>query len=201
MDQQNTNPTPKHVPTEAEIARLEAEAVAALQRGEPIPRRVMPTEAAAPEAEAPAEAPAQPSPANDGFVPYVDDVPEPAAPKKDDAADADDDDDDEEYIPSEWEKRIDALDPKQWRLWQIAGGATVGAVVVASLFIFGEELSSYGLILAALLAILLPRYLERSWRRKLTVARNAMLITMVIGLTIAFVIVGVRNGFVFTKQK
>ena len=38
MDNQN-NPTPKHVPTEAEIARLEAEAAAALQRGEAIPRR------------------------------------------------------------------------------------------------------------------------------------------------------------------
>ena len=38
MDQQNNNPAPeRHVPTEAEIARLEAEAAAALQRGDAIP--------------------------------------------------------------------------------------------------------------------------------------------------------------------
>ena len=40
MDQQSNHPIPeKHVPTEAEIARLEAEAAAALRRGEAIPRR------------------------------------------------------------------------------------------------------------------------------------------------------------------
>lgn len=192
MDQQNPNASPnppKRVLTEAEIARLEAEAVAAIQRGEPIPRRAPLPEDAARSAEDPA--PAKPASA-DAFVPYVDDVPEPAAPA---GAGAEEDDDDEAYIPSEWEKRIDALDPKQWKLVQIAGGFVVGAVVVASLFVFGEEMSTYGLILAALLAILLPRYLERAWRRKLTVARNAMLITMVVGLAIAFIIIGTRTGF------
>lgn len=190
MDQQNQNqsgaePTaPRHVPTAEEIARAEAEAVAAMQRGE------APAKAAAHQADAAPESPAQEA-APSGFVPYVDDVPEPEV-----IADADDEDD--EYIPSEWEKRIDALSPQQWKLFQIIGGAGVGIAAIAALFFTGEELATYGLIVAALLALLLPRYLERAWRRKLTVAKRAMLIAMVIGLAVMFVVTGMRTGFSFT---
>ena len=177
MDQQNRDTAPRHVPTEAEIARAEAEAVAAA-RGEP------------PRPEAPAPGPAMPD-----FVPYVDDVPEaqPAA--------ADDAEEDGEYIPGAWEKRIDALSPEKWRLCQIVGGALVGLAAIASLFVFGEELSMYGLVVAALLALLLPRYLERAWRRKLTTARYAMAAAMLVGLVVIGIVVGVKTGFVFTKQE
>ena len=186
MDQQNRDTAPRHVPTEAEIARAEAEAVAALQRGE-APKPPMPDGAA--EAAETASAP-QPD-----FVPYVDDVPEaqPAA--------ADDAEEDGEYIPSAWEKRIDALSPEKWRLCQIVGGALVGLAAIASLFVFGEELSMYGLVVAALLALLLPRYLERAWRRKLTTARYAMAAAMLVGLVVIGIVVGVKTGFVFTKQE
>lgn len=192
MDQQKPNPTP-HVPTEAEIARLEAEAARALRQGgaDPEPK---------------AAEPAVP----DDFVPYVDDVPEPApapkaakaqAPAKGIEADEEDDEDDEEYIPSEMEKRIDAMTPGQWKFWQIAGGAAVGVAVIAALFLFGQELSAYALILAAVLAILLPRYLERAWRRKLNTARYAMIVAMAVGLVIFFVITGMRTGFQFTTPQ
>ena len=73
MDQQNK---PRPAPTPEEIARLEAEAVAALQRGEepkrPEPQMEAPSSAETPGqagAEAPVEANPQPE-----FVPYVDDV-------------------------------------------------------------------------------------------------------------------------------
>lgn len=169
MDQQNQQPKP--VPTAEEIARLEAEAAAALQRGEPISRHEP-----LPEREAPA------APARHDFVPYVDDVPDPKPAEPAPNSEAADDDEDEPYIPSPWEKRIDALSPQQWKRWQIAGGAAVGLAAVACLFVFGQELSTYGLIVAALLAILLPRYLERAWRRPLAVARVAMIVAMLIGL-------------------
>ena len=193
MDQQNQKPdTPAHVPTEAEIARLEAQAVAALQRGE-----TSPVQGNAPEVQAP--------PAQAGFVPYVDDVPEqkpakpqPAQQAQPEAVDADDDD--EPYIPSEMEKRIDAMTEKQWKRWQMMGGGVIGAVVVAALFLLGQELSTYSLILAAVLAIFLPRYLERAWRRKLTTARFAMVVVMAAGLVVAFLIMGFRTGFVFTRS-
>ncbi len=173
MDQQRNNP-----PTAEEIARMEAQAVAAMQRGE------QPAQPEAPRQEAEPEPPTVPD-----FVPYVDDVP---APEPD--ADGGDDEDEGEYIPSAWEKRIDALTPKQWRTWQIVGGAAVGLVALASLFVFGEELSAYGLIVAALLALLLPRYLERAWRRKLTTARYAMAAAMLVGLAVMAVVMLTRGG-------
>ena len=190
MDQQNPK-TEKHVPTEEEIARLEAEAVAALQRGEAIDRRE------AGDADEPASVPDGEAATRPGFVPYVDDVPDPVptpAPSADASAESDDDDD-EEYIPSEMEKRINAMSPEQWKRWQMLGGAGVGIVIVACLFVFGQELSGYGLIVAALLAIILPRYLERSWRCKLNTARIAMIVAMAIGLAILFVVTGLRHGF------
>ena len=190
----NQTPTQKHVPTEEEIAQLEARAAAALQRGEAIPR---------PEGleEHPEPASPQTEPQRPDFVPYVDDVPEPVKPPEPvEAAEPDEDDDDDgEYIPSEMEKRLDQLTPRQWKLWQIAGGAAVGLACVASLFLVGQELSAYSLILAAVLAILMPRYLERAWRRKLNTARYAMVVAMLIGLVIAFLIVGIRTGFHFTS--
>ena len=154
------------------------QAVAAMQRGE------QPAQPEAPRQEAEPEPPTVPD-----FVPYVDDVP---APEPD--ADGGDDEDEDEYIPSAWEKRIDALTPKQWRTWQIVGGAAVGLVALASLFVFGEELSAYGLIVAALLALLLPRYLERAWRRKLTTARYAMAAAMLVGLAVMAVVMLTRGG-------
>ena len=73
-------------------------------------------------------------------------------------------------------------------------------VCVACLFVFGQELSSYGLIVAALLAIVLPRYLERAWRCKLNTARMAMIVAMAIGLAIIFVVTGMRHGFSLKAQ-
>ena len=191
----NQNPTPKHVPTEEEIARLEREAAEALRRGEPIQRREPLPEAA--REEIPAEA------APTDYVPYVDDVtdPEPAPrPAQAEAApEPDDDDDDEEYIPGEMEKRISEMAPEQWKRWQILGGSALGLAAVASLFVFGQELSAYGLIVAVLLAMLLPRYLERAWRCKLGTARKAIIISMLVGLIAVGLIIGIRTGFKFTN--
>ena len=178
MDRQNPNET-KRTYTAEEIARLEAEAVAALQRGESAPKVELKKEPS--DGDKKADASAAPD-----FVPYVDDVPEPA-PVADGAAD--DDEDDEPYVPSAMEKRLDALTPEQWKRWQIIGGAAVGLASVACLFVFGEELATYGLIVAVLLAVLLPRYLERAWRRKLTVARYAMIAAMVVGLVVMGIII------------
>ena len=191
MDQQRNNPNPeRHVPTEAEIARLEAEAAAALQRGEAVPRRDATPDAPAPTPSTPEDPPNRPD-----FVPYVDDVPKSVSDATDDA-----DDDDEDYIPGEMEKRIAAMTPGQWKRWQILGGGAVGIAIVFCLFGFGPDLATYGLIMAALMAIIMPRYLERAWRCKLNTARMAMIVTMVIGLVAMFVVTGMRNGFSLRAQ-
>lgn len=172
MDQQNNNPN--HVPTAEEIARKEAEAARHL-------------------AEEAAE-----KPAGQAFVPYVDDVPDAPKPARPAAAALpDDDDDDGEYIPSEWEKRIDKLTPAQWKRWQIIGGAAVGAAAFGSLFLFGQELSTYGIVVAVLLALLLPRYLEKAWRRSLNTGRIAMLVAMVVVMVVMILVFGVQTGFTF----
>ena len=193
MDQQNQNPNQeRHIPTPAEIARLEAEAAAALQRGELPTQPKAPTEAGATAAESGA---AQPE-----FVPYVDDVVDVPKPKAASEGEAEiDDDDDEPYIPSVWEKRVDALTPKQWKWTQIIGGAVLGCAAIAILGINSQELSTYRLIVAALLAMLVPRYIERVLRRKLLTARYAMIAAMIVTLVAMFLIIGARNGFVFTK--
>ena len=48
--------------------------------------------------------------------------------------------------------------------------------------------------MAALLALLLPRYLERAWRRKLTTARYAMAAAMLVGLAVMAVVMLTRGG-------
>jgi stage II sporulation protein P len=79
-------------------------------------------------------------------------------------------------------------------------GWAIGIAIVFCLFGFGPDLATYGLIMAALMAIILPRYLERAWRCKLNTARMAMIVTMVIGLVAMFVVTGMRNGFSFRAQ-
>lgn len=188
MDRQNPSEE-KRVPTAEEIARLEAEAAAAIQRGE------APTQP-----QAPVEAPKNTTPPD--FVPYVDDVVDAPAPKreasapKDEAAEAADADD-EDYIPSKWEVRVNALTPKQWKLAQIAGGALLGLVALGLLMIGGEELATYRLIVAALVALLVPRYIERVIRRDLVLTRRAMIVALLVGLVIVFLILGAKNGFQF----
>ena len=190
MDNQHPSEE-KRVPTAEEIARLEAEAAAAIGRGEAT---------AGPRAseEAPGEA------VRPDFVPYVDDVvdapaPKPKAPSPSAGtpAEAEPDEDDEDYIPGKLEERVNALTDKQWRLAQIAGGALLGLAALALLMIGGEELATYRLIVAALLALLVPRYLERVIRRDLVVARRAMIVALVVGLVISFLILGAQNGFQF----
>ena len=215
MDQQN----PKRVPTEAEIARLEAEAAAALQRGEAPSQGKVPSQGRVPSLDrvpsqdrvsSPGEEPtrveaeAAKVPGAPGFVPYVDDVTEAPKPVKSAVPAAeiepeDDDEDDEPYVPGPWEERVDKLTPKQWKLAQILGGAALGLIAVGLLFIGGEELATYRMILAALAALLVPRYVERVLRRELNVARRAMIVSMLVGLVAAFLFIGFRNGFDFTK--
>lgn len=187
MDQQNEQKAPL---TPEEIARLETEAVAAMQRGERPSQDKSPEQ---PEVQAPAKDNTPPD-----FVPYVDDVP--PEPKAEAPAEIEPEGDDEEYVPSPWEERVNALTDKQWRWTQIIGGALLGLVALAILYFGSEELATYRMIVAALLALLLPRYIERVIRRDLVLARRAMIVALLLGLAILFVVIGAQNGFQFTKK-
>ena len=191
MDQQNENRAPL---TPEEIARLEAEAVAAMQRGEAPSQGEVPSQTETP---APTEPTAPQGDARPDFVPYVDDVP--PAPKRTADPEIEPEGDDEDYIPSPWEERVNALTDRQWRRVQIIGGALLGFVALALLMIGGEELATYRLIVAALVALLVPRYVERVIRRDLILARRAMIVALLVGLVVGFLILGAQNGFQFMK--
>lgn len=161
-------PHPVTPPTPEEIARLEAEAVReAQQQAEPAP--------------APGEGEAQQD-WND--VPYVDDVPAPEP-------------DDEEYVPTDAEKRIAAIPEGRWNLYTALCGAALGVVSILILTLGNEDLGTWSVILAVLIALLAPRYLERWWRRPMPRLRTGMLIAMVVTLAVTFVIAGLHTGFRF----
>ena len=191
MDQQN-NPRP--APTPEEIARLEAEAVAALRRDEE-PKRPEPPAEAPSTSEASGQAAVEAGPQSD-FVPYVDDAV--SEPKADGDTSTEDDG---EYIPSPWEERVNALTDRQWFWVQIVGGALLGLVALGILYVGSDELATYRMVLAALLALLLPRYIERVIRRDLVIARRAMIAALFIGLLITFLVIGAQHGFNFTKAQ
>ena len=193
MDQQPNRGAP---PTPEEIARLEAEAVRAQARTE-TGAALEPDEAARkPEgSDLPCvdDAPAEPAKPDWSDVPYVDDAPaEAPAPEPDD--------EDEEYAPSDTEKKIAAIPEDRWNLYTMLGGAALGVLSILLLTLGSEDLGTWALALAAVVALVVPRYLERWWRRPMPKARTAMLIAMVVCLAVVFVITGVRTGFRFIDK-
>ena len=183
--EQNNHPEsqPRHIPTPEEIARAEAEAVKALQRGESVP--------------APQPAPAAPqAPRQDwSDVPYVDDAPEPEPVQA-----SEESGEDAPYQPSEMEKRIAAIPEDKWNLYQTLGGAAAGLLAIMILTLGADDLGTWALVIAAMLALVAPRYLERWWGRKIPRARMAMLIAMAVALVGMFVFTGLRTGFKFFEK-
>lgn len=194
MDQQPNRGAP---PTPEEIARLEAEAVRAeAQRAAPGDTAPEPDPSDAPRVD---DAPGDDAPKPDwSDVPYVDDVP--AAPREKKAEDAGGDEDDDDYVPTETEKKIAAIPEDKWNLYTTLGGAGLGVLSILILTLGSEDLGTWALALAALIALMAPRYLERWWRRPMPRARTAMLIAMIASLAVVFVVTGLRTGFRFIDR-
>jgi len=118
------------------------------------------------------------------------------------APEIDDDDDDAptEWVPSRFEKRIHAIPDAKWDLYQILGGAAIGVFTVASLFLGGTGVSAPFLV-AIVLALLLPNWLEDRGRRKLTKGRYAMIIVIAVGVVGIMLYTGFTQGWDFIKKK
>ena len=120
------------------------------------------------------------------------------------APEIDDDDDDDaptEWVPSRFEKKIHAIPDRTWDLYQIAGGALIGAFTVAALFLGGAGINVLFLI-AIVLALFVPNWLEDRGRRKLTRGRMVMAITIAIGVAAMAVYTGMTKGWrVFSLKK
>lgn len=119
-----------------------------------------------------------------------------AAPEIDD----DDDDAPTEWVPSRFEKRINAIPEDKWTLYQILGGSAIGVFTVAALFMGGTGISAPFLI-AVVLALLLPNWLEDRGRRKLNKGRYAMIIVIAVGILTMFLYNGFTNGWSFFAKK
>ena len=123
-----------------------------------------------------------------------------AAPEIDDILADDPDEAPTEWVPSRFERRIHAIPDKQWDLYQCLGGGLIGAIAVAALFFGGTGVNA-GFLIAVVLALLLPNWLEDRGRRKLTKGRYAMIIVMAVGLIGIFLYTGLTKGWdVFTKK-
>jgi len=76
-------------------------------------------------------------------------------------------------------QKIAALSERSWKIIQIAGGISLGAVICFFLYGDSDGGSAFS-IYALLLALIVPRLLEQSCGRSVSVGRIAMLITLVI---------------------
>ena len=114
------------------------------------------------------------------------------------------DDDDEpaptEWVPSRFEKRVHAIPEARWTLYQILGGGAIGLFTVLALFLGGTGISAPFLV-AIVLALLLPNWLEDRGRRKLTKGRYAMIIVITVGVVVMFLYTGLTQGWDFFKKK
>jgi len=96
------------------------------------------------------------------------------------------------------------MDDKKWTLAQRVLGIVLG--IAASLALFGESLfkknaeeamGTYSLVLAVVIAMLIPNIIEKQAGRKIYIARTTMAITLAVTLVIYFVYAGINGGFSF----
>lgn len=106
-----------------------------------------------------------------------------------------------------FQRFIAKMDDKKWNLTQRILGIVLG--LGAGLALFGENLfrknaeeamGSYSLILAVVIAMLIPNIIEKQAGRKIYVARTTMAITLLVTLVIYFVYAGMNNGFNFFNK-
>ena len=105
-----------------------------------------------------------------------------------------------------FQRFIAKMDDKKWKLTQRILGVILGlgsglALFSDGLFNRGEEStgSSYSLIIAVVIALLVPNIIEKQGGRKINVARMTMAITLLVALVAYFIFAGVNSGFKFNN--
>ena len=101
---------------------------------------------------------------------------------------------------SSFQKFIARLDENTWKLYQRIAGAVMGLLACVALFWKnGEEQGtfSYGLIIAMVIALILPNFLEKRALRKMSTLRLTMAISMGVVIVAYFLYWGLSSGFNF----
>ena len=107
-----------------------------------------------------------------------------------------------------FQRFIAKMDDKKWALTQRILGIVLG--VGAGLALFGEGLfgsgesndpmGTYSLVLAVVIALLVPNIIEKQGGRKINLARMTMAATLLVVLVAYFIYAGASSGFKFTTN-
>ncbi len=101
-----------------------------------------------------------------------------------------------------FQKAIAKMSDKAWNIFQYICGAVLGLLASVALFWDGASSGSkeggfsYSLIIAVLIALVVPNILERQGLRKTPKLRIVMAATLLVCI-VAYLIIGVRMGFSF----
>ncbi len=103
---------------------------------------------------------------------------------------------------SGFQKFIARMDEQRWTLTQRIVGVALGLLAGVSLFWDSfsgkEEGFSYSLIIAVVIAMLVPNSLEKKGLRRIPKLRVALVITLSVMIVAYLILMGVRMGFKFT---
>ena len=96
--------------------------------------------------------------------------------------------------PTEFEKRIAALSPSAWKKLQIAGGALLGVLSGLCMTVLSDykTFSGYGLIVAVVLALLVPNLIEKKVQRSISAGRIALIAALAVTMGI-YLVYGLMN--------
>jgi len=112
---------------------------------------------------------------------------------------------------SGFQKFIARMDDATWKLAQRVFGAIMGLGASVALFwdslpfvqqnqVEGAKGNSWSLIVAVVIALLIPNIVEKRSGRKLTQARFAMVFTLGIAIVAFFILTGVRHNWQFFQK-
>ena len=104
-----------------------------------------------------------------------------------------------EWVPTEFEKKVKAIPEDKWNLYQTLGGGLIGAISAVLLFASGSGMSA-GFLIAVVLALLLPGWLEDKCRRKLLRARLSMIVVLGVCILALLLYNGFTHGWDFFKK-
>ena len=103
---------------------------------------------------------------------------------------------------NKFQKFIARMDEKTWTLAQRIVGAILGVGAGLALFWNGgsdtEQGFSYSLVIAIVIAMLIPNILEKQGGRRIPKLRVALVIALGIMIVGYFIVVGARTGFKLT---
>ena len=101
-----------------------------------------------------------------------------------------------------FQKFIARMDEKTWTIAQRVVGAILGVATGVALFWNGgsdtEQGFSWSLILAIVIAMLIPNILEKQGGRRIPKLRVALVIALGVMIVGYFIVVGARTGFKLT---